>query len=741
MGQATAFGGWERESSSLLVRATTVLIFLVAWPALASTLVAQTAPSSAPRPTRRAVLVGINKYSPCKPGEAAVPNEAKIPGVAPGRSHCNDWINLDGSLNDVQAMRQVLQARFGFEKENMHILSTPLIPGVSEKEATRQNILDAIKKYLVEEAKPGDIVVFYYAGHGSQMGNSKSREAASAGGTGRDETIVPADANRGVWDIRDKEFARLFNKIVDRQAKLTAIFDSCHSGSIARGAVVPHKSRHIADDDRDSKDDYDEAPPENRGALIFSAALSSQEAMEVEEREADQKPIPHGAFTLALLKVLRTAPVNLPAKDIALMVKTQLDAENIRQLPNLNGTDERKRQPLIATGSGAFSGSTRVAVAGMDDETVSLDGGWALGLNAGCELRKVTDDKNAPPIRVQITQMDSLTQSEAKILQGSAKAIHAGDLFEIDKWVPQAGARLRVWIASPALSREAVLQAAQEASQFARASNVQWVEDPTGSQVSNLTQVYWNGTQWTLAGPAAATQDLGASLGGRLSLALLGGSNGGAKGKPQLFLALPPTTELARALDFEATRTNRAIEVTSSREEADYLLMGRVRNGKLEYAWVLPEHDSGSCRRFPAPGTERLVHRRRHQGIAWQRGRKTARGAPTHQPRQGLAQLARASGFRELSLQTRVEALGLCRGLQKLYRERPGRRRRKVRLGFDCRSKETNALPLPALGICVCDRQLGAKSTALPYAKCRKRSKAEPSSFESGRPMAAGDRH
>jgi hypothetical protein len=545
------------------------------------------------------VLVGVNRYSPCKPGEAASANDAKIPGVAPGRSHCNDWVDLDGSLNDVQAMRQVLQARYGFKKENMHVLSTPLVPGVSEREATRQNILDAINKYLIQEAKPGDIVVFYYAGHGSQVGNSKSREAASAGGKGRDETIVPADANRGVWDIRDKEFSRLFNKIADRQATLTAIFDSCHSGSIARGAVVPHKSRHIADEDRDAKDDYNETPPENRGALIFSAALSSEEAMEVEEREPNQKAsTPHGAFTLALLKVLRTAPVNLSAQDIALMVKTQLDAEDIRQLPNLNGTDDRKKKPLFGTDSGSLSGFTRVPVADVDNETVTLDGGWALGLNAGCELHKVTDDKNAPPIRIQISEVNSLTKSAAKTLTGNIESINPGDLFELDKWVPQPGARLRVWIANPGLSREKILRAAQNASQFARSGNLQWIDDPTDPAVANLTQVYWNGAQWALANAAAPSQMLGSSLDGKLTLASFGHES---KGKSQLFLSVPPTTELAKALDFGSNATGRAIEVTSSREDADYLLVGRVRNGNLEYAWVLPNATQELAAETPLP--------------------------------------------------------------------------------------------------------------------------------------------
>ena len=101
-----------------------------------------------------------------------------------------------------------------------------------------------------------------------------------------------------------------------------------------------------------------------------------------------------------------------------------------------------------------------------------LDGGWALGLNTGCELHKVTDDKNAPPIRIQITRVNSLTQSGAKVLLGNSNSIHPGDLFELDKWVPQPGARLRVWIADPGLSRAEILRAAEDAAQFARSGNV-----------------------------------------------------------------------------------------------------------------------------------------------------------------------------------------------------------------------------------------------------------------------------
>ncbi len=738
MRQASAVLRWKREASRVLVRVTAVLLFVGGCPALSKTPIAQAAPSPATKITRRAVLVGVNKYSPCKPGEAAAANAATVAGVAPGRSHCNDWIDLDGSLNDVQAMQEVLQARFGFAKENTHVLSTPLIRGLSEREATRQNILDAISKYLIEEAKPGDIVVFYYAGHGSQMRNSKSREAASAGGTGQDETIVPADANRGILDIRDKEFARLFNRIVDRQAMLTAIFDSCHSGSIGRGAVVPHKSRHIADDDRDSKDDYNETPPEQRGALIFSAAQSSQEAMEVEEHEANQTSTAHGAFTLALLKVVRTAPVNLPAQDIVLMVKTQLDAENIRQLPNLNGTDDRKKKPLFGTESGALSGFTRVAVAGSEGDTVTLDGGWALGLNAGCELHKVTDDRNAPPIRIRITQVNSLTQSGAKVLLGNSNGIHPGDLFELDTWVPQPGARLRVWIANPGLSRPGILRAAEDAAQFARSGNVSWIDDPTDPLVANLTQAYWNGSQWLMAEAGGPGQMLGTSLGGKLTPTSFGR---GTKGKPQFFLSLPPTTELANALDFGSSSMSRAIEVTSIRADADYLLVGRVRDGNLEYAWVLPNitQDLAAESSLPVRSDWFAVG-----------DTKEAIGAAAAKLQEALQPISRVRGWLnlpappdsgEFPYRLALKRSDCGAGCKDYVVKGPVVEDEEYGIVLIADPKDLRPfLPLRWVYMFTID-SWGHRYTALPSTNCRKRHEAEPPSYEGGGPMAGRDCH
>jgi len=114
-----------------------------------------------------------------------------------------------GAVNDVEAMFEILVARYGFKAEDIRVLK--------DVEATRDNILAALHRHLIEPVATGDLSVFFYAGHGSQATNSKSTELDR-----KDETIVPADEMRGTHDIRDVVFV-----------------DTCHAGNVmgARGGV------------------------------------------------------------------------------------------------------------------------------------------------------------------------------------------------------------------------------------------------------------------------------------------------------------------------------------------------------------------------------------------------------------------------------------------------------------------------------------------------------------------------
>jgi hypothetical protein len=130
--------------------------------------------------------------------------------------------NLKGAINDVKAMKALLtSSKFGFSKDE------PYIRLLVQDEATHDRILTDMQKYLVDLPSKGDIVVFYYSGHGSLRVNSLSKKGLNQSGNPLDNTIVPVDANTGVFDVRDREIARIFNAALDKGIILTAIFDSC----------------------------------------------------------------------------------------------------------------------------------------------------------------------------------------------------------------------------------------------------------------------------------------------------------------------------------------------------------------------------------------------------------------------------------------------------------------------------------------------------------------------------------
>ena len=198
--------------------------------------------------TRRALLIGINTYQP--PGTTA----AHPAGCIYGRCELESFENLQGSVNDAQAMADLLTSpKFGFPAANVALLTNPAPPqprpGVvilPAGQTTRDGILAAMQKYLVDLPQRGDTVVFYDASHGSLRINSKGTKMevwADGKLLHADSTLVPSDAYKGGFDVRDREMTRIFNAALDKGVHLTVIFDSCHSGGAARGIGPKYRER------------------------------------------------------------------------------------------------------------------------------------------------------------------------------------------------------------------------------------------------------------------------------------------------------------------------------------------------------------------------------------------------------------------------------------------------------------------------------------------------------------------
>ncbi|KAI5819663.1 p20 subunit of caspase [Pyronema omphalodes] len=136
---------------------------------------------------------------------------------------------LPGTLNGVAAMYQLLLDHLNYKEENMVILSeTSQYPHC---QPTKANIIKAMQ-WLVKDAKPGDTLFFFFHGHGSYMVDLDGDEPGCF-----DSAICPVDYRNPRTKftdnlLSDDDIHRFMVKPLKPGVRLTAVFDSCHSGSV-----------------------------------------------------------------------------------------------------------------------------------------------------------------------------------------------------------------------------------------------------------------------------------------------------------------------------------------------------------------------------------------------------------------------------------------------------------------------------------------------------------------------------
>ncbi|OQE15244.1 hypothetical protein PENSTE_c029G08405 [Penicillium steckii] len=145
---------------------------------------------------RRALLIGINYFGQ--------PNALK------------------GCINDVTNMSTFLHERFGYKREDMVILTDDQRNPMSIP--TKANILRAMQ-WLVRDAQPHDSLFIHFSGHGGRTPDLDGDED-----DGYDDVIYPLDY-RTAGHIVDDDMHAIMVRPLRPGVRLTAIFDSCHSGT------------------------------------------------------------------------------------------------------------------------------------------------------------------------------------------------------------------------------------------------------------------------------------------------------------------------------------------------------------------------------------------------------------------------------------------------------------------------------------------------------------------------------
>ena len=152
--------------------------------ALAAEQYVQQATSSTQR--KKALLIGINQYDA---KEDSSSNSSQ-------NGSANGWLPLHGCVNDVELQKELLIYRFGFAPQDIVTLT--------DRDATRHNITEAITEHLTAQTLPDDLVLVHFSGHGSRLGNYN--------------TLVPVDSGlpqnlENIQDITELEWRKWLEAI------------------------------------------------------------------------------------------------------------------------------------------------------------------------------------------------------------------------------------------------------------------------------------------------------------------------------------------------------------------------------------------------------------------------------------------------------------------------------------------------------------------------------------------------
>jgi hypothetical protein len=393
---------------------------------------------------------------------------------------------LAGSVNDVGDMRQLLIGKFNFPPENILVLTNA--------QATHAAIINAIKTQLIAKARQGDIVVFHYSGHGSQM-----KDVTGSMPGGLDETIVPYDSRdpQGkVFDISGAELHPLLVQLASKTANVTFILDSCHSGMLVRGIgprvrTIPADTREVSPAAIAEIKASRNVGPADSGAspkfAFISAATSREEAFEhvVDGRD-------HGALTYFLAQQLRSARAGATYRDVMDNVIGNVQAVYPNQHVSLEGIEQD--QFVFGDRSSVARNYIGASPSQDDPRHVTLGIGQVEGATVGSTYDVYSPGAKtfAPPEkplgRVRIATVSALS-SDAVFTTAGVKIPAASRAVEREHRYGKS--TMRVFLDGPQNSQN--LQALRDALAF-----VKYIEFVTNPSLCNMQVRESGGTLQTL---------------------------------------------------------------------------------------------------------------------------------------------------------------------------------------------------------------------------------------------------
>jgi hypothetical protein len=213
---------------------------------------------------------------------------------------------LYGCINDTSSINSLI-SNYNFQK--ISILTDNTV-----KKPNRNNILAEFQNLLIN-SQSGDVLLFFYSGHGSYILDKNNNEK-----TGYDQSIVPCDLN----EIVDDELKKIIQTNLKKDVTLIALFDCCHSGS-----VLDLKYHYMDSLDKNNFTENINESETNGNVIMISGCSDVQTSSDATINNKNQ-----GAMTWAFLEAFKSEK-NITWRNLLIKMRDLLKKSKFSQLPQL----------------------------------------------------------------------------------------------------------------------------------------------------------------------------------------------------------------------------------------------------------------------------------------------------------------------------------------------------------------------------------------------------------------------
>jgi len=224
-----------------------------------------------------------------------------------GINYLNTPYALSGCIDDTNRMKDLLSSH-GFN-------DFKILTDLTSVKPTKTNILNELKNLIVN-AKNGDVLFFYYSGHGSYTYDRNGDETDK-----RDETLVSSD----LQSVLDDDIKSILQNHLSREITIIGMFDSCHSGSI-----LDLKYNYLDSGNYDKYSENNKVSECNGNVIMISGCMDSQTSAEALIENKAQ-----GALTWSFINCLNKTP-NCSWRELLKNMRDSLKTDKFTQIPQLS---------------------------------------------------------------------------------------------------------------------------------------------------------------------------------------------------------------------------------------------------------------------------------------------------------------------------------------------------------------------------------------------------------------------